>query len=599
MIIKHKSCKCFLLTLTCILLVIAIGLSACAKPLPTPTPTLTVTPTPTPTPTVTPTPTPTPTLTPTPKLSLTYENNAYGISIKYPQGWTKQEGATETVVQFFAPKESSSTSQAAITIAVKDLSAQSLSLDAYTERVTSQLQQTLTDFNLIESGATTLAGIPAHKVVYTGKQEQRNPKVYQVWTIINNKAYMIKYAADPSKYSEFLGIIQQMIDSFSISTATPTPTPASTQIPIPAPIPTPRLGQIGIGATAYDWFAQKCWIAPTTLWNQIDPVPFLADNGFDWLRVGVTTVSTPELESDPPYSLAWKDEYWCSREYAFQIMRTGAKAGMHLNLFFYLSDGAAFVGNQKAPAQWQNYSLEETAAALKKHTFETTKYYKDKGLKIELYEIGNEIEFGICGYSNDTKLALPGVDVLRNYAKVREGIWVKEAVLLKSAIEGVKQADPDAKIVLHISSSQYPELTEAFFKAMSDFGVPYDYGGLSYYPWTNFHPDIPIPSNCLDLSVQAIARLGKQTVISEFSFPSGKTPATPQQNVPGYDFTLDGQAKWVHDFLTAVENNPYIKSIFYFYPDNYSVDLSSALFVDDKQPKPAISQFKNFRTGAR
>ncbi len=552
------------------------------------------------TPVLTPTAIPTTTLTTNiPTLSLTYENSAYGVRIKYPQGWTKQEGGTGTVVQFFSPKESNSTSQEALTIIVQDLSAQSLTLDAFTQRITSQLKQTITDFNLIESGASTLAGSPAHKVVYTGIQGQRNPKVLRVWTIVNSKGYIIMYAADLSKYSEFLGIIQQMIDSFSISTATPTPTPASTQIPIPAPIPTPRLGQIGIGATAYDWFAQKCWIAPTTLWNQIDPVPFLADNGFDWLRVGVTTVSTPELESDPPYSLAWKDEYWCSREYAFQIMRTGAKAGMHLNLFFYLSDGAAFVGNQKAPAQWQNYSLEETAAALKKHTFETTKYYKDKGLKIELYEIGNEIEFGICGYSNDTKLALPGVDVLRNYAKVREGIWVKEAVLLKSAIEGVKQADPDARIVLHIGSSQYPELTEAFFKAMSDFGVPYDYGGLSYYPWTNFHPDIPIPSNCLDLSVQAIARLGKQTVISEFSFPSGKTPATPQQNVPGYDFTLDGQAKWVHDFLTAVENNPYIKSIFYFYPDNYSVDLSSALFVDDKQPKPAISQFKNFRTGAR
>lgn len=192
----------------------------------------------------TPTPTPTPTPAPTtniPTISLTYENSAYGVGIKYPQGWTKQEGATETVVQFFAPKESSSTSQSAVAIVVKDMAAQSLSLDAYTERVTSQLQQTLTDFNLIESSSTTLAGNPAHKVVYTGKQEQRNPKVYQVWTIINNKAYMIKYAADPSKYADFIEIVQQMTNSFSVSTATATLTPTITPAPTTKPAPSPTV----------------------------------------------------------------------------------------------------------------------------------------------------------------------------------------------------------------------------------------------------------------------------------------------------------------------------------------------------------------------
>jgi len=42
-------------------------------------------------------------------------------------------------------------------------------------------------------------------------------------------------------------------------------------------------------------------------------------------------------------------------------MKAGEKLGMHLNLFFYLSDTGAFASNQKAPAEWQNYSLEETA----------------------------------------------------------------------------------------------------------------------------------------------------------------------------------------------------------------------------------------------
>jgi arabinogalactan endo-1,4-beta-galactosidase len=358
--------------------------------------------------------------------------------------------------------------------------------------------------------------------------------------------------------------------------------------------------RVGVGATAYDWFAEHTWQDPRISWNMIDPLSFLAQRGFNWLRAGVTTVSTPALESGPPYPGFWHDEYWCSREYTLQVMRAAANSGMHLDLFFYLSDHAAWAANQKAPTLWEDYSLEETATALKQHTFETAKYYKDRGLKIDLYEIGNEIEFGICGYSIDTKLPLPGVDVLRDYAAVREGVWGKEAILLKAAINGVKEADPQASIVLHVSASQYPDLVRAFFQAMNDFGVPYDFAGLSYYPWTNYHPDVPIPPDCLDLSVQAIAELGKQTVISEVTFPSYTPQAIPVQELPGYEFTLDGQSNWVHDFLLAAENNPNIHSLFYFYPDNYVVSDAGpcALFTDDTHPKPAIYEFAKFQANA-
>jgi arabinogalactan endo-1,4-beta-galactosidase len=353
-----------------------------------------------------------------------------------------------------------------------------------------------------------------------------------------------------------------------------------------------------LGATAYDWYAQKTWQDPRALWNKIDPVPFLSQNGFNWLRAGVTMISTPQLESGPPSPLVWKDEYWCSREYTLNVLKAGAKAGMHLDLFFYLTDKAAYGGNQKAPAGWEEFTLEETEIALKQYTYETTKYYKDNGLKIELYEIGNEIEFGICGYSADTKLSLPGVDILREYASVRQEIWVKEAVLLKAAIEGVKKADPDAKIVLHVSISQYPELTKAFFQAMNDFGVVYDYAGLSYYPWLDWHPEIKILSNCLDLSIDAIAKMDKEVIISEFSFPSKDEPLLPVVGLAGYPFSDEGQAKWIWDFLLELENNPNIKAGFYFYPDNYLVEDvgACALFSDDKNPKPALYEFKKFQS---
>lgn len=384
--------------------------------------------------------------------------------------------------------------------------------------------------------------------------------------------------------------VEETTETTTIITETTQQT-TETEILPPKPIFTSR---IDVGATAYDWFSQKTWGA---MWDKIEPISYLANHGFNFLRVGVTTVSTPELEDN--YSMTtWRDKFWCSREYALQVLKAGANAGMGLYLFFYLSDKAAYGSNQKAPAIWQSYSLEETAAALKKYTYETTKYYMDKGLKIKLYEIGNEIEFGVCGYSNDTKLSLSGVNYLTDIQAVRKGIWEKEAFLLKSAIEGVRQADPEGKIVLHISTTQYPKLTEAFFKAMNDFGVSYDFAGLSYYPWLKWHTEVSSLSNCLELSVDAISKLGKDVIISEVSFPSDKTPLIPSQEVPGYPFNLEGQAKWISDFLKIAENNPKIKSVFYFYPDNYIVEDCGAasLFSDDKHPKLAIYEFQKFQS---
>ena len=361
--------------------------------------------------------------------------------------------------------------------------------------------------------------------------------------------------------------------------------------------------RIGVGATSWIWFNLKYWqevfLDTNVSWDTIDPVPFLAQHGFNWLRVEVWMRSAPELEYGVPYPGQWKDEFFCSRENILQVMRVGVQAGMHLCLQFSLNDKGACGSNQKAPAQWKDYSLEETAAALKNYTYETTKYYKDNGVKIELYEIGNEIEFGVCGYSNDTKLALPGVNYLTDIPAVRKGIWEKEAVLLKAAIEGVKQADPEAKTVLHISTAQWPDLVGGFFKAMNDFGVKYDYGGLSYYEWFNPHPTIPSPENFFDLSVEAIAKQGKKVIISEYSYPSAENPVSGflVKEIPGYPFTPEGQAKWLRDFLLKAENNPNIESVFYFFPDHFldQVVPQTALFLDDKHPKPAIYEFTKFQ----
>jgi serine/threonine-protein kinase len=159
----------------------------------------------------------TPTAQPTTGL-LTYDSPDYGIRIKYPAEWTKQEQVMGAVVVFFAPTEGpSDIFQDNVNIIVQDLSAQPMTLDEYTELSLGQIEQFITDPSILDSSAVTLADIPGHRVVYTGKQGQYDLKWMQVWTVQNNKAYVISYTAETSKYSAFLETVQEMIDSFEIS----------------------------------------------------------------------------------------------------------------------------------------------------------------------------------------------------------------------------------------------------------------------------------------------------------------------------------------------------------------------------------------------
>jgi eukaryotic-like serine/threonine-protein kinase len=160
--------------------------------------------------------------TPTPTTTLTYENSAYGVKINYPQDWTKQEFTSgQFSVHFTRPMESATDIPSEeVIIIVLDFSAQPMTLDEYTQVQIQRLGQLVPDSKIIDSTPTTLAGYPAQRMVYTMKIGQSDIKELNVYTIKNNKAYIISYLAQSSRYSDFLGIAQQMIDSFEITSST-------------------------------------------------------------------------------------------------------------------------------------------------------------------------------------------------------------------------------------------------------------------------------------------------------------------------------------------------------------------------------------------
>jgi|GEM_PF-3525344 len=363
-----------------------------------------------------------------------------------------------------------------------------------------------------------------------------------------------------------------------------------------------------IGGVFCDYLGKETW---DTYWKNNDLLKMLTDNGCVWARVGVTTVSSSDLKNTPQPDwrlLNYENEYWSSLEYSEAILRDAAQKGMKTDLFLFLSDKAAHAGTQDAPKEWQGLSVEDTGDKLQTYCYNTTKYFMDKGIKIDIYEIGNEINMGILNFRPFERIPVPdGVNITTDMEYLKNNVWNIESILLKRAIQGVKEANPDAKIGLHTAGlgiNKGDTYTKSFFETMINNGVDFDYIGLSY-PYGNCNVvDTTRPyfkSDEFKQTLQYLHSLNKEVMFCEYAYPNDSQgiSALPDD---GYPYTPEGQANWVKDFLSVcLENN--IFGAFYFYPEYFpgisygsTIELeSSGLLVNDSQVQPAMLEFNKYK----
>jgi hypothetical protein len=148
---------------------------------------------------------------------LTYQDATLGIRIDYPPGWIHELHAGGLVTFLASLESNSNTYPAGLGITVQHLKSKNVPLDEITKVQIKNLTQNHPDFRLVESTQFKLAGNIANKIVFTAIDSMKNErKAMQVWTLKEDKAYLITYKAEPGKYSEYLPTIQKMIDSFQI-----------------------------------------------------------------------------------------------------------------------------------------------------------------------------------------------------------------------------------------------------------------------------------------------------------------------------------------------------------------------------------------------
>jgi serine/threonine-protein kinase len=141
---------------------------------------------------------------------VTYDNPTFGIRIQYPSDWGRldlsflQDSAD---IDFYPLNDTSLAKN--LKVQVKNLPFHNMTLEEYTNSQINLLEE-----NLLESSSATLAGIPGYKIVFTNIE---GLKTMQVWTIKDDKAYIITYVAQEEDYEKELQVAQKIIDSFEIT----------------------------------------------------------------------------------------------------------------------------------------------------------------------------------------------------------------------------------------------------------------------------------------------------------------------------------------------------------------------------------------------
>jgi photosystem II reaction center protein PsbP len=151
---------------------------------------------------------------------LAFEGPDYGIRTQYPDGWEiviQSTSNSSLSLRFDSPPENDTDIFRENVLFAIDTISNNTALSNFTSTaVTSYLEQ-YPDLKFNEVASTNLTNntIPAYKLV--GSRTQDGLEFMQIFAINEDKLYTILYSAERTRYSTYLPIIEEVIDSFEVT----------------------------------------------------------------------------------------------------------------------------------------------------------------------------------------------------------------------------------------------------------------------------------------------------------------------------------------------------------------------------------------------
>lgn len=205
-----------------------------------------------------------------------------------------------------------------------------------------------------------------------------------------------------------------------------------------------------------------------------DVLQILADHGWNIVRI--------RLYNNPGKGRGVEGHYcpegYCNLEDTIALARRAKEKGMQIQYSFHYSDYWTNAAVHLIPAEWkaaiEGKSYEEAVDILEgfmyTYTKEVLETLAEQGIRPEYISLGNEMQNGM----------------LYPYGEATEKGWPNLARFLKAAARAVREAAPNARIILHSDGAGDEPRYENLFGNCRTYQVDYDIIGVSYYPfWVN------------------------------------------------------------------------------------------------------------------
>lgn len=304
---------------------------------------------------------------------------------------------------------------------------------------------------------------------------------------------------------------------------------------------------------------------------------------------------------------------------AISLSKRAQAVGMKILLDFHYSDFWADPDTQDLPVKWASIdNVNDLAKQLYDYTKEAMTEFKNAGLEVDMVQIGNEINNGMCW---------PVGKISWNDPDTSFDIIAK---LLKAGIKASKEVYPEIYTMVHLANGGNFDEFEAFFTELDERRVHYDIIGASYYSyWSGTLENLS--KNLNNIS----EKFNKPVVVVETSYGyteaqnefSSNTYNSTFEEVGGYLTSLQGQATALRDVIQTVANVPNNLGlgVFYWEPgwlpiegaswasavsgrqvntetnlaeDGKATWSNQGLFSYTGKALPTLAVFKQIRTGA-
>lgn len=292
--------------------------------------------------------------------------------------------------------------------------------------------------------------------------------------------------------------------------------------------------------------------------KQRDALELLRDSGFRIVRL--------RLYEAPGSGHGNEGYYWPEGSMDLKdllaLAQRSARLGLQIELTFHYSDFWTNSSTQNLPAAWaeqlralpdETQRFARLRTLVFEHTRDVVQAMREQGTPPQFVSIGNEIEGGL----------------LYPYGHAADGNWEHLAQLLEAGYEGVKAANAESQVILHLDGAGDLPKYRNYFDHIKAAGTHWDVIGMSYYPfWTK-----KTVEQVAEFNRALVQQYGTDLMVMEVGFnwratlPGGSAGQLSDNGpYPMEMSTPDGQRKFMAELVSSLKATPRMRGLLYWDP---------------------------------